>query len=183
MTDPWNDDSDMTDEGLYVNFSDEEASSESRDMEPLPTGKYLCSIADVVLKESQSDKNKGKPMYNFTFKVVGDKAGGKYTDRQAYALAMLWSPALFTITHIMKACGFPVSGGKVRIPRPEEFMGKLLVVGGILNPAPKNKVTGEIYSPRFEPKSFFHPDKWTQASAGVVTGKTAASASPQSLLS
>jgi len=52
VTDPSDYMEDMDDDGgLYVNFSEEEAASESRDIEPLPTGKYLMTITDVNLRE------------------------------------------------------------------------------------------------------------------------------------
>lgn len=160
--------------GLYVNFSDDEAASESRDMEPLPTGKYLVSITDVTMKESQSDKNPGKPMYSFEFTVVDDKRGGVFRERKTWALAMLWSPALFTITHIMKACDFPVNAGRVRIPAPGEFIGKVIMIGGILRGEQKDKNDpSKTYAARFEPKSFWPESKWKET-PGTATAKTSA---------
>src|SRR5262245_62595892 len=95
---------DFDDEGgLYVNFSDDDAATEARDPEPLPAGKYFCTLTDVELKESKSADNHGKPMYNLVFTVVEDKAGGKYVNRKIFTNACLWPGALFTITWIMKA--------------------------------------------------------------------------------
>jgi hypothetical protein len=173
----WSDDG-----GLYVNFSDEEAASESKDYEPLPTGKYLVTITDVELRHSKSAKNPNKPMYSFEFTVIADKRGGAFVDRKCWALAMLFNPALFTITHIMKATGFQVSGGRVRIPAPEELIGKQLLVGGVLRGEQKDKDDpSKTYAPRFEPKYFAPVDKWE--STGSVTAKTSSSSARSSLLS
>lgn len=184
-----NDGFEMTDEGLYVNFSADEAASESRDIEPLPTGKYLTNITTVELREVKShDKgNYGKPMYSFEFTVVDDLKGGAFNKRTAYALAMCFPPALFTITHIMKATGFPVSEGRVRIPAPGEFEGKLIVIGGRLRGETKDKNDpSKTYAPRFEPQ-FFAPErewaKYKKGGAGMVSGKTSTSSPSGTLLS
>ena len=55
--------------GLKVNFSDAEVSSEARSFEALPTGEYYCRITDNVIKESQSEKNRGKPYWALEFTV------------------------------------------------------------------------------------------------------------------
>jgi hypothetical protein len=160
------------DGALYIDFSSDEAASESRDMEPLPTGKYLVNISDVTLKESQSTKNPGKPFYAIEFTVVEDLAGGSYRNRKMWTNAMLFSPALFTITHIMKALGMQVSEGRMRIPRPEELVGSVLVVGGIKIGETKDKNdASKTYPPKFEPKSFFGQDKWKGNTGGVVATK------------
>lgn len=171
------------DDALYVNFSDEEAASESRDREPLPTGKYLMCIADVELRESKSEKNKDKPYYAVQFKVVEDKKGGQFKDRSAFTNAMLFAPALFTITHIMKATGFNVAAGRVRIPTPADLQGKVLVVGGQLRPEQKDKNDpSKVYAPRFEPTFFAKPETWN-AAGGSATAKTSAGGASSSLLS
>jgi hypothetical protein len=184
-----NDEMDMADDGLYVNFSADEAASESRDVEPLPTGKYLMNITEVELREvKNNDKgNLGKPMYSFEFTVVKDLRAGIYVKRTAYALAMLFPPALFTITHIMKATGFPVAEGRVRIPKPAEFHGKLLVVGGTLRPEQKDKNDpSKTYAPRFEPRFFAPASEWARfekGGAGTAAGRPSASGAATSLLS
>ena len=170
------------DDALYINFSDDEAASESRDMEPLPTGKYLVTITDCELRESQSERNPGKPYYAVEFTVVEDRKGGQFVNRKCWGNAMLFKPALFTITHIMKACGFVVQEGRVRIPKPGELIGQTLVVGGLYVGEKKDKNDpSKTYAPKFEPKSYFPADKWTQA--GLAVGKTTASGGRSSLLS
>lgn len=174
---------DMGDDGaLYIDFSSDEAASESRDFEPLPTGKYLVTITDVSLKESQSAKNPGKPFYAFEFTVTEDKAGGKYRDRKTWTNAMLFRPALFTITHIMKALGMPVSEGRMRIPTPDELIGKVLVIGGVkMGETTDKQDPSKKYPPKFEPKSFFSQGTWTGGSGSVTT--SAGKQDPSSLLS
>lgn len=173
----------MGDDGaLYIDFSSDEAASESRDFEPLPSGKYLMVIADVKLKESQSEKNPGKPYYAVEFDVVEDKSGGQYRGRKAWGNAMLFKPALFSITHIMKALGYEVTEGRMRIPTPEELMGRQLVVGGIKTGETKDKLDpSKTYPPKFEPKSYFPASTWKGSTGSVTTA--AGKADPASLLS
>jgi hypothetical protein len=174
VTDPWT--NDVDDEGgLYVNFSDEEASSESRDMEPLPSGKYLATITDVDMRESKSEKNYGKAYYAIEFTVVEDRAGGTLVGRKCWTNAMLFNPALYTISHIMKALNMPVSAGRLRVPSPAELIDQVIMIGGVKVGEQKDKTDpSKTYQPKFEPKSFFSKDRW--AAAGTATGKTSAAA-------
>jgi hypothetical protein len=173
---------DQQTDGLYVNFSEEEAASEGRDMEPLPTGKYLCTITDVDMRESKSAKNNGKPYYAIELTVVEDKRGGIYVNRKMWTNAMLFPPALYTIVQIMKAMGQNVQPGRGRLPEAEELMGLVLVVSGIMVGVTKDKndPTKE-YPPKFEPKSFMPKEKW--AGGGTITGKSTSGKTASSLLS
>ena len=172
------------DGGLYVDFSSEEASSESRDIEPLPTGKYFVRISDVDLRESKSEKNFGKPYYAIEFTVIDDKRRGEFTGRKCWTNAMLFNPALYTISHIMKATGFTVAEGRISVPAPSELIDKELVIGGTLRGETKDKQDpSKTYAPKYEPQAFFPAEKWeTIKGGGSVTGKTTSSAKP-SLLS
>jgi hypothetical protein len=170
-------------DGLYVNFSEEEAASEGRDIEPLPSGKYLCTITDVDLRESKSAKNAGKPYYAIEFTVVADKRGGQYVNRKCWTNAMLFNPALYTIVQIMKSTGWDVQSGRGRVPEPSELIDKQVVVGGILVGETKDKADPtKVYPPKFEPKSFMPPEKW-DATGGAITGKKATASAKSSLLS
>jgi hypothetical protein len=162
--------------GIYVNFSDDEAASESRDVEPLPSGKYLCVVDDCQLAECGPESNNpGKPYYKFQFKVVEDKRGGVYAGRYCWANAMLFSPALFTITHIMKACGLTVTAGRMMVPEADFFVGKIMVVGGILmGESTDKRDPSKKYPPKFEPKSYFAQAQWSQVGAPAATGKATA---------
>jgi hypothetical protein len=163
-------------DGIYVNFSDKEATSESRDVEPLPTGKYLVVVDECELTEcGPESKNPGKYYYKFRFSVVADKRGGLYIDRKCWSNAMLFSPALYTISHILKACGIVPKPGEFEIPEADWFLGKELMIGGVLKGEEKSKDGTKTYSPKFEPKSFFSPDKWemtTTPGAPKTAGKT-----------
>jgi hypothetical protein len=177
-------DPNMGDDGaLYIDFSSEEASSESRDFEPLPSGKYLVTITDVQLKASKSEKNYDKPYYAFEFTVAEDKSGGQYVGRKTWTNAMLFKPALFTITHIMKALGMSVTEGRMRIPRPEELIGQTLLIGGIKVGETQDKNDpSKKYPPKFEPKSFFTRAQWKGGTVGTVR-TSAGPTSTESLLS
>jgi hypothetical protein len=153
------------DGGLYVDFSDQEAASESRDTEPLPSGKYLATITNVDLRESKSEENYGKPYYGIEFTVIDSVRGPDFNNRKAWTNAMLWSGALYTITHVMKAVGMQTAAGRMRIPSPEELIGKVVVIGGTLKPG-TNKKTGEKYEPRYEPRFFAPEGQWAAIKAG-----------------
>jgi hypothetical protein len=174
---------------LYVDFSSEEAGSESRDMEPLPSGKYLCQITKVDVREcGPESKNPGKPFYAIEFTVLADKAGGQYEKRKCWTNAMLFNPALYTIVNIMKAIDFgggKVSEGRGRVPRPSELIDRIMVVQGIKMGEQKDKSDpSKTYAPKFEPKGYFKEGTWGgTASSGTATGKKAASSDASSLLS
>jgi len=161
------------DGGLYVNFSDEEAASESRDIEPLPTGKYLVTITDVILKECGPDsKNPGKAYYAIEFTVGADRKAGQYVNRKCWTNAMLFNPALYTISNLMKAFGLVVSPGRMKVPSAEWFVGKVLMIGGLYVGETKDKKDpSKTYSPKFEPKGFWPESKWEE-SGGTATAKS-----------
>ncbi len=94
---------------------------------------------------------------------------------------MLFNPALYTISHIMKALGYSVESGRMRVPSAEQLIGKVIVVGGIkMGEQTDKKDPSKKYPPKFEPKSFFGEAIWT-GQGGVASGKAAAGKS--SLLS
>lgn len=147
-TDTYSDDIDpdgFTDEGftdLHINFSDEEAASEA--IAAVPSGKYDVVINKVELKASKSEKNPGKPFYAISMKITD----GPYAKRNIFTNVMLWSGAAYSLAQLMKACGFPVNQGKIRVPRPEEFLGQELSVRGVKVPA-----QGQ-YDEKYEVKGF-----------------------------
>jgi len=171
-------------DGLYVNFSDQEAATEGRDIEPLPSGKYLCTITDVDLRLcGPESKNPGKKYYAVEFTVVEDKRGGEFVNRKCWTNAMLFSPALYTIVQIMKAIGIPVNSGKGRIPEPSELIDQIVVVAGrYVGEQVDKKDPSKVYSPKFEPKSIMARAMW-DSTGGAITGKKASSSARSSLLS
>lgn len=157
---------------LRVNFSDKEAASEARDLEPMPAGKYLVSITDVEVKESTSQKNYGKPYFAFEFTVQEDVHDGKYVGRKAWGNVMLFEGALYSLAQMMKAV-WEVDNleGDVEIPEGEEWMGKELVIQGTLANAMEKQADGtyatkwideakKIAEKRFEVKGYRHPSTW-----------------------
>jgi hypothetical protein len=154
--------------GIYVNFSEDEAASESRDVEPLPTGKYLAVIDECSLETcGPESKNPGKPYYKFRFSVLQDKRGGQFTNRKCWTNAMLFSPALFTITHILKALGIVIAAGKFEVPEADWFLGQQLMIGGqFVGEQIDKRDPSKKYAPKFEPKYFAAADKWI---GGVAT--------------
>ena len=110
---------------LHVNFSEEEASSEAQGGELIPRGEYLVRITDGELRESKSEKNFGKPYYNLEFTIQD----GKYQGRKLWTNCMLFQPALYTLSQLMKAIGIQVrAGAQMEVPTIEELMGKEVVV-------------------------------------------------------
>ena len=168
-----------TDDDLYVNFSDEEAASTPRDVEPLPSGKYLVIMDEVDLAYcGPESKNPGKPYYRIRFTVVADKKAGIYVGRKCWTNAMLFSPALYTIEQIMKAIGFEGAGqsGKKRVPRASELLDLTIMISGSNVGEQKDKKDpSKTYAPKFEPKSYWPESAWAAGISGTATGKPAAS--------
>ena len=102
---------------LSVSFSTEEASSEARSFELLPTGKYHIKVTDVETKFSTSVKNNGKPYYALTLTVQS----GKFENRKLWPNVMLFPGALYTLAQIMKAMGRE-PGNNVKVPTPDELL-------------------------------------------------------------
>jgi hypothetical protein len=126
---------------LRVNFTEGEAEAVARS--PLPVGRYKGFVTKVDPRQSQSEKNHGKWYYSVEMTVNGgDKDGQK-----AWTNAMLFEGALYTISQLMKACGFPVSQGELEIPGPEAFVGKevLFIVGN----KPASIGTGTKENPQY----------------------------------
>src|SRR3982751_6020655 len=102
----------MADQTLKLNFSAEEASSEARSFEPLPSGKYHVKITDIETKEcGPNSKNPGKNYWHIEH-VVQD---GPYENSKLWTNAMLFEGALYTLAQLLKATGFEdaLSTGKV----------------------------------------------------------------------
>ena len=111
--------------GFKVNFSDDEASSEARTFEAMPTGEYYVRVTDVEDAEcGPNSKNPGKPYYKVEFTVQD----GPHEDRKLWANAMLFNGALYTIAQLMKATGFEKELAKGDIPEGEKFVSKECIV-------------------------------------------------------
>lgn len=107
---------------LNINVSDK-AAEKRKPFEDLPQGWFVVQITDVELRESQSEKNSGKPMYNFEFTVTDDErnpqdenGASKYSGRRLWTNACLWEGAEFTIVNILRALGHDVLPGNLAVP-------------------------------------------------------------------
>lgn len=109
---------------LKVNFSEEEAGSEARDYEALPTGKYHVAIFDGEVKESTSEKNPGKPYWSLTLQIQD----GKYEGRRLWANVMLFEGALYSLAQLLKAVGREDALKSGKIPALDSLIGKDIVV-------------------------------------------------------
>lgn len=154
--------------GIRINLSDKEATSESRDIAPLPNGKYLMAVTEITEEEcGPNSKNPGKPYYNLELTVQD----GEYEDRKVFTNAMLFEGALYTIVQILKALDVPFQGTSFQVdgydsnvvPDAEWFMGQQMVVsvfmvkGKLKQGEPKG---GERYNDRPEPKGFWPARTW-----------------------
>jgi hypothetical protein len=110
-----------------VNMTDQEA--KSADREPLPVGKYHFKITDMDVQYTKDTaKNPNMPYFAFEF-TVQDTPGPwqKFAGRKDWTNAMLFDGALYTISQILKALGYPVpeGGGSFDIPDAREsYIGK-----------------------------------------------------------
>ena len=107
-------------EGLRVNFSNKEAASEARSVELMPRGEYHVKITDIEDRESQSEKNYGKPYWAIEFTIQE----GPYEDRKAWTNCMLFEGALYTLAQLMKALDFDISEGDFVLPNAYDLIGR-----------------------------------------------------------
>jgi hypothetical protein len=109
---------------LHVNFSSEEASSEARSFEPLPTGSYDVYITDGEVKFSTSQKNPGKPFWALEMTVDG----GPHDKRKLWANVMLFEGALFSLAQLLKATGHEEALKTGKVPGLDEIIGQKVTV-------------------------------------------------------
>jgi hypothetical protein len=107
-------------DGLKVNFSTEEAGSEARSFDALPSGKYESFLTDIELRESKSEKNFGKPYWAAEFTV----SSGPYETRKFWGNIMLFEGALYSLAQLLKATGFEEALGTGIVPDPDLLIGK-----------------------------------------------------------
>jgi hypothetical protein len=146
--------------GIVVNVSTKEATAGPQ--EPFASGKYHLVISDVEMRESKSNKNKGKPMYGMEFTVQESellKTPAEVVGRKVYTNACLWDGALYTIIGLMKALEMEVNEGQLEIPEPEDFLGLEVIAKIVITPkkTATDENTGEKkeYEPRNDIKGFF----------------------------
>jgi len=147
---------------LRVNFSSEEAASEAR--KPIPRGEYHVKITDIELKESQSEKNFGKPYWGMEFTIQD----GEYSGKKVWTNCMLFNGALYTFSQLMKALGYDVSAGEFEVPDPEDLIGQDVIVRVTIRP--ERTVGDKTYDESNEVKSI---KAWTESvKVGGTTKKS-----------
>lgn len=107
---------------ININVSDN-AARKPRVRQELPLGWYILRITGVELTESQSEKNPGKPMYNFELEITDDprnpqdaNGASEFAGRPEWVRACLWEGAEFTIVAILNALGKDVQPGALAVP-------------------------------------------------------------------
>lgn len=154
---------------LQVNFSTQEAESEARSFEALPTGQYHVKITNCeVAKCGPASKNPGKPYYKVELTIQD----GKYADRKLWTNVMLFDGALFTIAQIMKAMGR--TPGRDKIPTISELIAYDFVVTAA-KIADTYRIKEDGWTPEDGPKPMKTEVKgFKKYEDGVTVGGTAA---------
>lgn len=157
----WSDEEDGGEDlgDLRVNFSKQEAESES--FVPLPAGKYNVKITSGSVKRSKSSKNLGKPYYNLEYTVQE----GPHQGRKVFDNVMLFEGALYSLTQLLKALGYPVGQGSMAVPKLAELIGQGFVAS--VKVQPERTVDGKTYDPNNAVKGYF---KLGSGSNAATTG-------------
>lgn len=109
---------------LRINFSEEEASSEAMDFDPVPSGKYHVRITDLEVRHSTSEKNPGKPYWS----VEMTCQSGPYENRKFWGNVMLWEGAAYSLAQLLKATGNEKALKTGKIPDGQTLVGKELQI-------------------------------------------------------
>lgn len=145
-------------EGLRLNLTDQEASSEARTYEVPPSGAYMCNIVelnDETVKPGSD--NAGKPYWRARFVI---DQGSQYDGTPLFSNIMLFEGAAFQITQLVRSV-FPdlIDGNTLSIPAGDAFIGKQVLVTGIKHRAGSNmvrkgKIVGKYEKDQFDVKGF-----------------------------
>lgn len=111
--------------GLQVNFSEQEASSEARSFDPIPSGEYYVRVTDVEDAEcGPESKNAGKPYWKIEFTVQD----GEHENRKLWTNSMLFEGALYTLAQLLKATGQESALKTGNVPDGQTFVSKELIL-------------------------------------------------------
>lgn len=111
--------------GLKLNFSNEEASSEARSFEPIPTGRYYARVTDIDEREcGPESKNPGKPYWAVEFTIQD----GPHEGRKVWTNAMLFEGALYTLAQLLKATGHAKALETGVVPDSDDLISKEVYV-------------------------------------------------------
>lgn len=143
-------------ERLKVNFSQDEAASQVREVPP--SGTYLCNVVDIEMKEVKpGSPNVGKPYWNIRYVIQDDK----YAGSSIFANVMLFSTekpgTLSQLAQFLKALGFEITPGDFDLPDAEQLQGKQLMVSGRKVPAGTDK-NGKDYNEQFRVSGYKKSD-------------------------
>lgn len=145
--------------GIRVNVSEEVAQSESRDLDPVPTGRYLVQIDGAEIKESNSEANPGKPYLSLELTIVD----GEYEGRRMWTNIMLFGKA-YSAVWLGKALGVYNGVGDLVLPEPGDLLGRKLVVKALrLGETTDKKDPSKTYGPKNEVKGMWSESEWTGA--------------------
>jgi hypothetical protein len=134
---------------LRVNFSQQEAEASFEELKP---GRYLATIFSGEVAFSQSAKNKGKPYWKLRLKV---QEGQPQAGASIFDNIMLFEGALYSLSGLMKALGYDISAGQVRVPQLEEIIGQPVGINVRIQPARHDKETGKDYDARSVVKGYW----------------------------
>lgn len=154
---------------LRVDFSKEEAETEGRSFENLPKGTYHVRASKVQPKAcGPESKNPGKPYYNIDWIIQS----GPYEGRHLFDNVMLFSPALYSVSQLMKALGMSVQKGQTRLPNPKEILDKDVNV--FVSTQGERTVNGTTYEARNVIKSYmpFDPAQVTSVPTKATRRET-----------
>lgn len=136
--------------GLKVNFSEEEANSQAREVPP--SGEYNCKIVEVFEKEVKpGSPNVGKPYWNIRF-VIQD---GQYSGNSLFGNIMLFEGkdgTLGALAQFLKALNYPVSAGEFELPEMDELIARDINIRGQKLPA--GTVRGRDLPERYQIKGY-----------------------------
>lgn len=104
---------------ISINVSERAAQKRGK----LPLGWYHMRICGVELQESRSEKNPGKPIYNFEFEITDDprnpqdeNGASEFAGRPEWIRACIWDGAEYTIVGLLNALGHDVKPGRLEVP-------------------------------------------------------------------
>lgn len=111
--------------GLQVNFSEQEANSEAREYDAIPSGAYHVCLTDITTKEcGPTSKNAGKEYWALEFTVQD----GDHAERKLWSNAMLFEGALYTLAQLLKATGHEDALKTGNIPEVDDLISSELTV-------------------------------------------------------
>lgn len=133
--------------------------------EPVPAGKYICQVTDYRQgTASENAKNAGAPTISWEFTIQSTIAGDevitnkqgeevKVEGRKVWENMTIVENSFWRLKAFLEACGFDVSG-EIDFD-PDEVLESMFVAKVGIQPARKNKETGDEYEARNSVKAFF----------------------------